>query len=142
MTDERGLGVVHSTIGTAEDVIERPEVIKILKMLIQHRASVSAADHTKEERCPIHYCAIFGNYKAAQLLLSEDVRIINQSDKDGKTALYHACAHHSPNPDMIELLLLKGATLGGRKLPRMKHGPKRERIVQLFNDAGRRRRSR
>ena len=136
MTDERGLGVVHSTFGTAEDIIERAEVIEILEMLIEHRASISAADKTKGRRRPIHYCAIFGNYKAAKLLLSADVRIINQPDADGKTALYHACAHHSPNPEMIKLFLRNRANLGGKNPPMIK-GPKRDIIVQLFKNVKR-----
>lgn len=134
MTDDTGLKAMHCTIGTVEDLTESPEVVEILKLLVSCKASVSAADSTTQKRCPIHYCAMTGNYPATKFVLSVNKKVVNQSDGHGRTALHHACTHHSPNLKVVKLLLKQGATFGKKGRPTLK-GIKAMEINAMLKDA-------
>lgn len=119
--NESGLGVIHATIGLSEQLSESKErdTADILKLLVNHHPPlIQSMD--KQKRQPLHYCAMTGNYRAAQYLLSVDRGTINATDSSKKTPLYHICEHHSPNKKLLELLLRDGGHFATRNRPRMK----------------------
>lgn len=118
--DDSGLGVIHATIGLSEQLSESKErdTADILKLILNHHPSLIRS-MDKEKRQPLHYCAMTGNYRAAQYILSVDRGRINATDSSKKTPLYHICEHHSPNSKLLELLLLNGGHFATRSRPRM-----------------------
>ena len=119
--NESGLGVMHATIGLSEHLSEAKEqaCADILKLLEDHHPQLIRS-RDRENRQPLHYCAMTGNCRAAQYILNVDRGRINATDKAGKTPLYHVCEHHSPNKRLVKLLLQNGGNFGTKKRPTMK----------------------
>ena len=120
VVDDSGRGVMHATIGLSEhlSVVTEQDTADILELLVNHhRLLIRSKD--KQERQPLHYCAMTGNYRAAQYILSVDSSRINATDSKKKTPLYHSCEHHSPNKKLVELLLHYGGGFGTRNRPMM-----------------------
>ncbi|CAF9909963.1 hypothetical protein IMSHALPRED_008517 [Imshaugia aleurites] len=132
--DESGLGVMHAAIGLSEQLSDAKEkaTAKILELLVDyHPPLIRSAD--KEKRQPLHYCAMTGNYRAAQYILNVDRNRINATDSSKKTPLYHICEHHSPNKRLVKLLLQNGGDFGTRNRPRMKD-VRLEKIKKMLDD--------
>ena len=119
--DDSGLGVMHATIGLSEQlsVVTEQDTADILELLVNHHPSLIRSKD-KQKRQPLHYCAMTGNYRAAQYILSVDPSRINATDDCKKTPLYHICEHHSPNKKLVELLLQRGGDFETRNRPMMK----------------------
>ena len=81
-----------------------------------------------------------GNYQAAKYILNVDPSVINLPDGNKKTALYHACEHHSPNERLVKLLLEKKATFGKKRRPSVKE-VRYQQIRRMLDDAQKRGRS-
>lgn len=118
--DDSGLGVVHATIGLSEQLsmVTEQDTADILELLVDHHRSLIRSKD-KQKRQPLHYCAMTGNYRAAQYILSVDSSRINATDGKKKTPLYHICEHHSPNKKLVELLLQYGGGFETRNRPMM-----------------------
>ena len=142
LTDENGLGALHSTIGESEILVESRlhEVVAILKLLVQHNARVTATEDSKERRQPLHYCAITSNHHAASYILSVEPNVINLTDGNKKTALYHACEQPSPNEKLVKLLLEKKATFGKLSRPRLSNAPRFQHIRSMLDREEKKRR--
>ena len=120
--DEEGLSIMHATIGDSEQLSKAKEQAsaEILELLVKwHPSLISSRD--KEKRQPLHYCAMTGNCCAAEYILRTDRTTVNATDNRWKTPLYHICEHHSPNKDLVKLLLRKGGNFGKRNRPTMNH---------------------
>ena len=118
---------MHVTIGASEQLSEAKEqaTADILKLLVDyHNPLIHSTD--MERRQPLHYCAMTGNYLAAQYILRFDQTRINATDSRKKTPLYHICEHHSPNRGLVKLLLQKRGNLGKRPRPPMEGARLRE----------------
>lgn len=143
VTDERGLGVLHCAVGESEiiDEARAKQIVTILTSLVAAGASVNASEDSRERRKPLHLCAITGNYYAAQYLLSIAPTCVNVADANKKTALYHACQHHSPNERLVRLLLEKKATFGSKGRPSLGKHPRFQKIRKMLDDAEKKGRS-
>ncbi|KAG8531885.1 uncharacterized protein KY384_003521 [Bacidia gigantensis] len=110
---------------TLREAVQRADLERVKRILKattdeeEHRASVSAIDQTKEKLRPLHYCAQTGNYEGAKYILGRDQSCVNKPDARDQTALYHACVHHSPNEQLVKILLKQGANFGRRTRPKM-----------------------
>ena len=80
-----------------------------------------------------------GNYYAAKYLLEEAPGIVNLTDANKKTALYHACEHHSPNERLVKLLLEKKGTFGKRPRPKLQNHPRYQKIRRMLDEVEKRR---
>lgn len=132
--DHSGRGLVHATIGLYEQLSETKEqdTVDILKLVIdRHPRLIKSTD--KEKRQPLHYCAMTGNYFAAQYILTVDRTRINATDNRKKTPLYHICEHHTPNKRLVKLLLQNGGNFATRNRPRMKD-VRLEKIKKMLDD--------
>ena len=111
---------MHATIGTSEQLSEPKEqaAADILQLLVKHDPSLICSVD-KDKRQPLHYCAMTGNYRAAQYILKVDPSTINAADSSKKTPLYHVCEHHSPNRRLVKLLLQNGGNFGTKRRPSM-----------------------
>ena len=134
LTDEAGLGVMHCAIGECEilDDAQAQEIVNILRLLVQGRASTRAREDSKDHKQPLHYCAITGNYYAAHFLLGVDRGAVNLIDTQKRTALYHACDQPSPNERLVRLLLEKGGNFGQKSRPKMGNQPRYQRIRKML----------
>ena len=132
--NESGLGVMHATIGLSEHLSEAKEQASadILKLLEDYHPHLIRS-RDRENRQPLHYCAMTGNYRAAQYILRVDRGRINATDKAGKTPLYHVCEHHSPNKRLVKLLLQNGGNFGTKRRPTMK-GMRLALIKTMLNE--------
>ena len=137
-----GLGVMHSTIGQTGTVVESRllEIVAILKLLVQHNARVTATEDSKQRRQPLHFCAISSNYSAAKYVLSVDPRVVNHTDGNKMTALYHACDQPSPNESLVKLLLERKATFGKRSRPKLGDAPRLQNIRGILDREEKKRR--
>ena len=130
---------MHATIGTSEQLSEAKEqaVADILQLLVKHDSSlISSVD--KDKRQPLHYCAMTGNYRAAQCILKVDPSRINAIDSSKKTPLYHVCEHHSPNRKLVKLLLQNGGNFGTKRRPSMEKA-KLKKVKKMLEDVEKRR---
>ena len=139
ISDDRGLRPVHRVIGETEDFTEVPEVVEILKILVDHQAMVQAADETKKRRRAVHLCAATSNHKAVRYLLERNPQDVNVGDAEGRHPLDYACDRPSPNKDMVAFLLIRGATFGTKTPPPLR-GVVGEVIRKLLNKEGKKRR--
>ena len=133
--DESGLGVMHATIGLSQNVCDAKEqaIADILKLLVdRHPQLIRSTD--RENRLPLHYCAMTGNCRAAQYIISVDRDRMNAIDRERKTPLYHACEHPSPNKRLVKLLLQYGGNFGIRKRPKMKDNIRLAPIKKLLDE--------
>ncbi len=132
--DPSGLGVMHAAIGLSEQLseIKEQDTADVLKLLVDYHPSLIRSTDN-EKRQPLHYCAMTGNYRAAQYILTVDQSRINATDSKKKTPLYHICEHHSPNKRLVKLLLHKGGSFGTRNRPRMKD-IRLEKIKKMLDD--------
>ena len=130
---------MHATIGTSEQLSGPKEqaAADILQLLAEHdRSLICSVD--KDKRQPIHYCAMTGNYRAAQYILKVDRSRINATDSSKKTPLYHVCEHHSPNERLVKLLLQNGGDFGTKRRPSMEKA-KLKRVKKMLEDEENRR---
>lgn len=132
--DQSGLGVMHATIGTSEQLSEPKEqaAADILQLLADYDLSLICSVD-KDKRQPIHYCAMTGNYRAAQYILKVDRSRINATDSSKKTPLYHVCEHHSPNRRLVKLLLQNGGDFGTKRRPSMEKA-KLKKVKKMLED--------
>lgn len=120
ITGDDGLGAIHNAIGTADNVIhEPPETIEILILLIDQGVEASAPDCTKERLRPLHRAVMTKNVSATRFLLKKNPDMVNLLDKNGKTALYHACATPNQKLALIEELVDKNANFADKPRPSM-----------------------
>ena len=135
--DQSGLTVMHATIGLCEQLSETKEqdIADILKLHVDHHPQLIRSSDN-EKRQPLHYCAMTGNYLAAQFILTVDQSRINATDNKKKTPLYHICEHHSPNKRLVKLLLQHGGNFATRNRPKMKD-VRLEKIKRMLDDVER-----
>ena len=125
---------MHASIGTSEQLSELKEqaAADILQLLTKHdRSLICSVD--KDKRQPLHYCAMTGNYLAAQYILTVDPSGINATDSRKKTPLYHLCEHHSPNRRLVKLLLQNGGNFGTKRRPSMEKD-KLKKVKKMLED--------
>ena len=130
---------MHATIGTSEQLSEPKEqaAADILQLLTKHDPSLTRSVD-KDKRQPLHYCAMTGNYRAAQYILEVDLSRINATDSSKKTPLYHVCEHHSPNRRLVKLLLQNGGNFGTKRRPSMEKA-KLVKVKKMLEDEEKRR---
>ena len=65
ITDRDGRGSLHNAIGDSAALDEKQdqEVVDILRLLVDHHASVTATDETQERMRPLHYAALIGQMR-------------------------------------------------------------------------------
>lgn len=85
-----------------------PEICSILSLLLDHKVDPNIQS-TERGFAPLHHAADTRNLDVVKILLEWDLNLINATDKVGKTSLWYACLHSSPNMDMIKYLARKGA---------------------------------
>lgn len=127
---------MHATIGLSEQLseVKEQDTADILEVLVNHHPPlIRSAD--KEKRQPLHYCAMTGNYRAAQYILSVDRSRINAADSSRKTPLYHICEHHSPNKKLVKILLQNGGNFGSRNSP-IKKDVRLQKVKKMLDDEG------
>ena len=120
MMNTRGRGVLHLVIGDTLHIEENryTEIVEVLKKVVRsiERRTPSLLDDLiqqgdlKEGKLPLHYCAISGNLKAAGYLLKKRPNTINMTDRNGKTALYHAYENNQTN--LVRFLTGKKGNFG------------------------------
>ena len=111
---------MHAAIGLSEQLSEVKErdTTEILKLLVNHHPLLLRS-LDNQNRQPLHYCAMTGNLRAAEYILSVDRSRINATDSSKKTPLYHICEHHSPNKKLVKLLLDNGGHFDKKNRPKM-----------------------
>ena len=129
LRDRDGLGCLHATIGTADIEGNTPEISVILKLLLEHRVDPSVPSSNRGFT-PLHHAADTRNYDAVKVLLEQDIDI-NATDKAGKTALWYACLHPSPNLEMIKKLAVNGCYFVDHQTPDLPVGH-RETIFSIL----------
>lgn len=100
-------------------MLEPPEIVDILTLLIRQGVKASARDFTKEQLRPLHRAAITKNVSATRFLLEKDPDMVNLVDAEGKTALYQACLTPNQKVALVEELLNKNADFAGKPRPPM-----------------------
>ena len=83
--------------------------VKILHLLIQHRADFSLADQTG--RSPAHAASTFGRVKMLALIKKVNADLINQRENKGRTPLF--CARQSSQNGAAKWLIEHGAEEAG-----------------------------
>ena len=126
-----GLGAIHNAVGTEDRMTDPPEIPQILSMLIDQGVAAATRDSTNEQLTPLHRAAMTKNVLATKLLLEKDPGMINLVDKEGKTALYHACAQPNQKLMLVEVLLDRDASFADKAQPPMPdhHGQEIERLI-------------
>ena len=137
---ESGMGLVHLAIGTSRSLDDpSPNIIDILSLLVNYGVSLSQPDKSSHRRNPLHYCVVTQNIGATKHILGKKPETIDPADRYKRTPLYLACEDHSPNPDLIQLLLAEGATFGRKHRCPIRNRDKRDKINCMLDKAESRR---
>jgi ankyrin repeat protein len=118
VTDDKGNGVLHLTLGTGKvnaNKSKMTNIVNMVRLLCDHGADVNTPN--KAGFRPIHYCAQTINSEAAKCLLDKGA-LINEHDSGGFTALHYAVIGH-PDVKFVEMLIGKGGKLGAAKLQKL-----------------------
>ncbi len=86
---------------------------EIARLLIAEGADINAKD--KYEWTPLHYAALHGRTKTAELLIVKGADV-NAKDNEGWTPISFALRSEGGGPEMVELLVSKGAKVSALHL--------------------------
>lgn len=103
---------------------DREDKTVLMRAVIEHNLLVlthllsAGADPSLTDaagRTALHHAAVSGDDAGAELLIAADAPL-DVRDRDERTALWYAAAHHLPDSAIVEVLLRAGADTGARDI--------------------------